>query len=183
MARKPYTVENQRPRRTVRLYGAVLAPKGRGRTSCTDLELEEVLGDACLRLLSSGRLAVVRGDTAPVDAKLAELSGEEEPPPVVEVAPPAPEEPTVIEQPPAPEPAPVVQEEPEPAPEPEVEPEPEVAETAEPDFSDTSFVWTEEALMALNADQQKTICRSRSLKVGGREAARVQRILDAQEGA
>lgn len=186
MPRKPYTVENQRPRRTVNLYGSVLAPKGKGRTSCVDLDLEEVLGAPSIRLLAVGRLKVLRGDMAPIAAKLAELDSDageaaptpEPPAPVVEVAPPAP-----VEVPEVQEPAPV--EEPPPAVEEESAEEELVAEEPAEEVVEDSSTWTYEELKDMNAAEQKAICRELGIRVGGREEERIQRILDhlqAQDG-
>ena len=76
MERKPYTVENNRPRRPTRLYGRTLAKKGLGRTSCLDLTEEELLGAPCVRLLQLNRLVLVRGDMP--DALVELLSPPEE---------------------------------------------------------------------------------------------------------
>lgn len=171
--RKPFTIENQRPRRTINVYGQVLAPKGHGQNAQVDLTKEELLGPGCLKFLTSGRAKLVRGE-APA-ALVAALSPDEEAP----VAVPEPE--LVIESEPVVEMKPVV--EPEPVVEEELPPEPEpvVEATFIPDLEDTSYVWSEEELIALVAEEQKTVCRSRELKVGGREADRVERILQAQQ--
>ena len=187
MARKLYTVENQRPRRTVNLYGTILAPKGKGRTSCTDLSLEEVLGSPSVRLLAVGRLSVVRGDTSPVDSAVARFVAlqdeasspdsaptpvaEEVIPPVVEkVEEPKVEEVISLSAPPA---------EPEEGSSTPVLIVPDlVAPSAEPDESPTGEVWTADSLKAMSASEQKAICRELGVAVGGKEDERIQRILD-----
>jgi len=68
--RKPFTVENQRPRHTVNLYGSILAPKGKGRTSLCDLSAEELSGDLCASLIAMGRIKIVR-DASPASPKKA----------------------------------------------------------------------------------------------------------------
>jgi hypothetical protein len=182
--RKPYTVENQRPRRTVNLYGSVLAPKGKGRTSCTDLDLEEVLGAPSLRLLAVGRLKVVRGDMAPVAAKLAELSSEEEPAPApkpkAEAAPPAPKEESKEEEPAPPEDPPAGSESG--SSDSETTSTDPDGSTDEPSEEASAPSWTYDELKAMNAAEQKAICRELGIKTGGREEERIKRILDHLAG-
>ena len=142
-----------------------------------DLSEEELLGAPCVRLFKVGRLRLVRGEAPEAFSALFSAPEEADSPSPVEAPVEAP--PVVAETPSEPEPAP----EPEPTPEPlsDSAPIPQEDEAVSgPDLEDVSYVWTSDELYALNADDQKTICRSRSLKVGGREASRVQRILEAQ---
>lgn len=189
MARKPYTVENQRPRRTVSLYGRILAPKNFGGNAQCDLSEDELLRPGCTKLLQNGRLSLVRG-TAPA-ALLAILSPAEEAAPV---------EPTPAPKAAAPAPAPVKVEPPsvmdvidaersadieEMARTPEVVTPADVGDIgdppAEPDLEDVSYVWGKTELVDLVSAQQKKILKSRGLPVGGNESTRVDRILQAQE--
>ena len=187
MARKPYTVENQRPRRTVQLPGVLLAPKGRGRTSRADLTLSDVLGSPCLRLLASGRLRVVRGEQTPVLDALAALAAADSGEEVVLVPTPAPAEVVIEEKPePVPELPPVLDTpssdedgEDEGEPLEEVDSAPSEEEVAEELSAPT---WTAESLKALNSAEQKDICRDLGIKVSGKEDARISRILEALEG-
>lgn len=175
---KSYTIENQRPRRTVTLYGRTLAPKGRGRTSSMQLTEEQLLGTPCVRLLQLNRVALVHGE-APVEL-LALLSASEEAAPSAE-APPGSPEGSIS----ATTNSPVEDADPgsgsetpsEEAPESDT---PSPTTDAGPSLADHSYVWTAEELTALNASDQKAICRNRGLQTSGREADRVQRILDAQ---
>ncbi len=56
------------------------------------------------------------------------------------------------------------------------------APAAAPKLDDVAHVWDYDSLKALNASDQKVICRSRGLKTSGREDDRITRILDAQNG-
>ena len=184
MERKPYTVENNRPRRPTRLYGRTLAKKGLGRTSCLDLTEEELLGAPCVRLLQLNRLVLVRGDMPDALVELLSPPEEEVETTPAAVTPDVPASPPVQPDPPSPAPEPEPEPQPEPTPvvEPEPEPEEPAAEPEAPSLQDVSYVWDEASLFALNATEQKVILKSRDLKVSGKEADRVQRILDAQGG-
>lgn len=63
--RKPFTVTNIRPRVHVRVGEKTLAPQGTGRTSQTDLTLEELLSTAAVHQIAAGRIKVIRGDVPP----------------------------------------------------------------------------------------------------------------------
>jgi len=188
LARKPYTVENQRPRRTVNLYGTVLAPAGRGRTSCTDLSLDQVLGPACLRLLSVGRLRVVRGDMALVEAELEKLAAPEEPTPIA------------VEEEPAPPAKETKSEEDEDSGEEEEQPEvDEVPESTTPEHAErgeegsetdegtqepaSSPQWTEEDLSGLGYRELQKLCKELEISAAGSTEDLIERILESQEGA
>lgn len=193
MPRKPFTVENQRPRRTINLFGRVLAPKGHGHNAQVDLSEDDLLSPACVRLFKAGRIALVRG-TMPAELD-AILNPPEEP--EVEETPP-PEHAETGEKGTADaegteEPSDVIPISEQDDSKPELEPgmkvdgtpleeelpaEPETA--TPPDLEDTTYIWSEEELIALVASEQKTVCRSRGLKVGGKEAERVERILEDQ---
>jgi hypothetical protein len=169
--RKPYTVENQRPRRTVNLFGRILAPKGLGRNSQCDLSERELCSDSCVRLFKVGRLALVRGEMpAALVAALADDEEEVVEEPEVEVAPP-----------PAPEPAP----EPEPTPEPEPEPDPEPV-VEEPSVEEppaaSGPAHTEESLSELSYSEVQAVAKDMDLKASGKKKAMIARILDAQSG-
>jgi hypothetical protein len=171
--RKPYTVENMRPRRTVHLYGRTLAPKGRGRTSCMDLSVDEFHGQPCQRLLALNRLRVVRGGEAEVASSLKQFDPEpakpENPPAEVKVEDEAP-----------PAPAPLL-DEPDATPSDEEPLESEDDGTTPPDpLQDLDKVWTEAELKELLAADQKVIIESRGLDGGTNAKSRIQAILDAQ---
>lgn len=74
-----YTIENARPRRTVSLFGRILASKTSGGKPTMDLTLEELVSEPCVRLLRSGRVRLV-GEVPPA---LAALLSSEEPASVV----------------------------------------------------------------------------------------------------
>lgn len=155
MSRKPFTVENQRARRVVRLFGRVLAPKGRGRTSCMDLSAQELGQDACKRLLATGRLKLIRGDMDELQADVEML-----PPPllmeellsIMEVD----SEIEEVEQP--------------------VEPALEV------ELNDTLVAptYTRDALMEMTGAELKELCREAGLKISGSKSSLVGRILASQ---
>ncbi len=165
--RKPYTVENQRPRRTVNLFGRVLAPRGSGRKSQMDVSEQELLSSSCVRLLRVSRIKLVRGEAPPaLEALLSDGEEQEQPAPE-----PAPVEPT-----PAPTP------EPEPAPEPEPEPEPVVEELPEEEPPAESVpAHTFDSLMDLPYSDVQAIAKDLDVKASGKKKAMVDRILDAQE--
>lgn len=170
-ADRPYKVKNLRARKTLSLFGTLLAPqasKGHGTTFLTEAEFNSTHVQTLIKM---GRLTVLE---SPKPEEAAAAPSAPIAPPVVE--PPAPEppapEPPALEpesEPPAPEPA-----------EPPQEPASEEPEVQAPSLDDITFTWSEDELFALNTADQKTILRSRDLKVGGKEADRVQRILDNQ---
>jgi outer membrane biosynthesis protein TonB len=155
-----------------------------------DVTEDELLGAACVRLLRVGRLVLVRGKAPSALAKI--LASEEAPvaeslpvPVPAKVPTPSPAkvpEPKLEEEKPEVV-APVIAESPAPSPEPKVEEPVILKENEIPALDDVGAIWTEDELFSLNADAQKVICRSRNLKVSGKEAARVARILAEQEGS
>lgn len=166
MSRKPYTVENMRPRRPVHLYGRTLAPKGRGRTSRMDLTEEEFDGTPCQRLLSLNRLTVVR---EPV-----ELERASEPEPTLS------EEAAAVHSGRAAEIL-SLQKDAETASEEETPEESEDDGTTPPDpLQDLDKVWTEAELKDLLAADQKVIVESRGLDGGTNAKSRIEAILAAQ---
>jgi hypothetical protein len=158
-----------------------------------DLTLDELIESPTVALIKCGRLALIRGEAPPELAAALMPEGEEEPAPAVEEAP-------------APDPQPEGEDEPSADAEGEsTDPEgpsedasaddPDGGDAVEleetdaslpvfttpPELDDVSYRWSEDELVALTTSEQKTILRSRDLKVSGREADRVSRILDAQE--
>jgi hypothetical protein len=183
-ADRPYKVKNLRARKTLSLFGTLLAPqagKGHGTTFLT----EEQFSSAHVQtLIKMGRLTVLE---SPKPAAAA-------PAPKIPAPKPAPPTPTPPVPPAVPDPVPEPSQEEAPAPEPETDspptddveasstgPEALSEESELPALDDVGAIWTEDELFALNADAQKAICRSRNLKVGGKEAERVKRILADQK--
>jgi hypothetical protein len=163
------------------------------------VSLEQLVTDPCLHLIRVGRLAVVGPNPPELEALLS--PSEEEPPaaPETKPAPPPPEHSEKGEKGLA-DTAKVLSDgdpvggDPQPkAEEPVGAGEAEGSSDGGEDSSgggetinaleDTSKVWTEAELFDLNTADQKTILRSRGLKLSGKEADRVARILDAQEGS
>jgi hypothetical protein len=135
-----------------------------------DLSEMELLSTACVRLLKSSRVALVRGE-APQEL-VAALSPDEE---QVEALPESLPEP-VLE-----EPAPVL----EPTPEPEPAPEPVevVAEVELEDdlVSDAPTLYSLEDLEGMTYSEIRLVAKERDLSTSGKKAVLVDRILASQE--
>jgi hypothetical protein len=155
-----------------------------------DLDKTELMDESCVRLLQVQRIKLTRGTMPPELYKILNPSPEdpspEETAPPVELAPETSADEATDSGDSSDGDAPGISPASEDAPsEDDLEGEsaevaPKTEKTPPNPLKDTEKVWSSGQLFALVADEQKTILRSRNLRVGGNESVRIQRILNAQ---
>lgn len=164
-----YTIENVRPRRTVSLYGRVLASGVSGGKASMDLTLEELVDVPCVRLLRSGRIRVVGEVPQALSAIMAKFEQSESLDSVPE------ESPEVSLPPETPVPSPVDLVEPHSL---ETEPSSEAAE--DPETTPPPPQSKEEARAELEAkptSELKQIAKDENLSTKGSKSELIARIL------